>query len=124
MILEPLICPQCGGKVNESRMACEHCGTQFKSKYDVIKVIAEQPGVHTLSADVVIANEAIGAFGAEKAAEIALQNIAEKMAKCIMPYISVRTFQDYPLYANDTPFTNYTKVRGRLRVLDPKEWVR
>ena len=117
---EPLICPQCGGRINESLMMCEYCGTKFKSKYDVIKVIAERPGIHTLSADVVIANEDIEMFGAEKASEIALRNIADKMAKCIMPYISIKTQQDFSMYGDP----NYTAVIGRLRVVDPKEWVR
>ena len=117
---EPLICPQCGGKINEAQLMCEYCGTKFKSEYDVIKVIAERPGIHTLTADVVIANEAIEMFGAEKASEIALYNIAGKMSRCIMPYISIRTNQDYSMYGDQ----NYTGVRGRLRVVDPKEWAR
>ncbi len=120
MSIEPLICPQCGGRINESLMMCEYCGTKFKSKYDVIRVIAERPGIHTLSADVVIANEAIEMLGAEKASEITLRNIADKMAKCIMPYISVRIQQDFSVHGDPS----FTAVRGRLRIVDPKEWVR
>lgn len=118
MNVEPLICPQCGGRINESLMTCEYCGTKFKSKYDVIKVVAERPGIHTLSVDVAIEKEVIKMLGVEKASEIALHNIADKMAKCIMPYISVQTS------AHEILMDNTTVVRGRLRVVDPKEWVR
>ena len=118
MKLEAYICPQCGGQINPARHVCEYCGTHFKGQTEVIKIVAERPGVHTLSCDVAIANEAISAFGAEKASEIALKEIAGKMSKCIMPYISIQT-SDMDLWME-----NMTRVRGRLRVLDPKEWVR
>ena len=87
-------------------MTCEYCGTKFKSKYDVIKVITKRPGIHTLSADVAVTNEAIKMLGAEKASEIALRNIADKMAKCIMPYISIQTSKRV-MWIEDT-----TAVRG------------
>lgn len=118
MNVEPLICPQCGGRINEASMSCEYCGTRFKSKYDVIKVISERPGVHTLSCDVAIEKDAILLFGAEKASEIALKEIAGKMSKCIMPYISVQTS------VADLWMEDMVRIRGRLRVIDPKEWTR
>ena len=118
MNLEPLICPQCGGHVDRARMTCEHCGTQFKTQSEVIKIITERPGEHTLCAEVAIINEIIPKLGAEKASEIALREIAGKMAKCIMPYISVQT-SEQEMWMEDM-----TVVRGRLRVLDPKEWAR
>lgn len=118
MNAEPLICPQCGGKVNEVRMECEYCGTKFKSKYEVIKIIAEKPGIHTLSCDCMMPNEVIYALGAEKASEIALKELAGKMSKCMMPYISIQT-SDADLWMEDM-----VRIRGRLRVVDPKEWTR
>ena len=116
MKFEAYICPQCGGQIDPHRHVCEYCGTHFKGQTEVIKIVAEQPGIHTLSCDVAIQNEAVCFFGAEKASEIALKEIAGKMSKCIMPYISVETSD------SDLWMQNMMIVRGRLRVVDPKEW--
>lgn len=115
MKLEPYLCPQCGGKVNRSSLICEHCGTQFKEKTDIIKIVAEQPGVHTLSASYAIPKEYIYQIGAEEAAKMALNEIARKMANCIMPFIKVRTDNEIFIEQNEM------YVRGDLRVLDPIE---
>ena len=118
MKLEPYICPQCGGKVNSARMVCEYCGAQFKQQQEVVKIIAERPGIHTLSAGVAISDEALNVLGPEKASEMALHEIAKKMSKCIMPFISIQTSD------NELWLENTRTVRGRLRVVDPKEWSR
>lgn len=116
MKFEPYICPQCGGQIDRARMVCMHCGTQFKEHTDVIKIVAERPGVHTLTATAALQDEVIAQLGAEKASEIALKEIARKMSNAIMPYLSVQT-SDKQLLSD-----NCMVVRGRLRILDPKEW--
>ena len=116
--LEPLICPQCGGQIDRATMTCKHCETQFKRQEEVIRIITERPGEHTLSASAAIPNHLIYTLGAEKASELALTEIAKKMAKCIMPFISVKTSAE-DIWMEDT-----TLIRGRLRVCDPETWVR
>lgn len=118
--LEPLICPQCGGQIDRASMTCKHCGTQFKRQEEAIRVITEHrhPGTHTLCADAAIPNDMIRILGAEKASEMALKQIAEKMAKCIMPYISARTS------LIDGWMEDTTLIQGRLRVIDPEAWAR
>lgn len=111
MELEALICPQCGGRINEATMQCEFCGTNFRSRaQDVLKIELERPGVHTLRSNVLMDDEMVAALGAEKASELALQEMAQRMARCIMPFVQVRTEQDY--------FFNKTRISGWLTVVD------
>ena len=50
--LKPLVCPNCGGKINAARMRCEYCGTQFKcDEGPVLRIEAVRPGVRTLGAN-------------------------------------------------------------------------
>lgn len=108
--LKPYICTQCGGQVDRVTLTCTMCGTQFKEENDTIKVMFYKPGVHVLGASRIIDNEMLRYLGAEKTAEIVMDDVVKELAKCIAPFVDVRQ--------EDMPATMQKVVRARIRVLD------
>ena len=112
--LKPLICPQCGGTINRSKRKCEYCGTQYDLGYDdVLHFEVLQPGTHVLGSQAIMTDEMIQVMGSKKASEYILRRMAEEMAEQLIPFMDVKTELD-PVY----PWAG-TKIRARLRVIDP-----
>lgn len=107
--LKPYVCTQCGGKVNRSTMTCEMCGTQFKETENVMRIVAERPGVKTLGATIAIDRE-MAYLSPEDTSEIVMRQMVDELAKCIAPFIDVKT--------EDDPILGRQLVRGRIRILD------
>lgn len=107
--MKPYICPQCGGQVNRAKMVCEYCGTQFREERNEIRVVAYNPRVHTLGAEVKIPKEYIDQSPKE-IAEYTIRRLAQEFADGIAQFMEVQTI--------DEPKTCETFFRARLRVLD------
>lgn len=107
--MKPYICPQCGGQVNRTKMICEYCGTQFREEYNEIRVVAYNPRVHTLGANVTVSKELV-TLSPRETAELAIRRLSEEFASCIAQFMEVQT--------RDEPMTNEVLFRARLRVLD------
>ena len=86
--MKPYICPQCGSQVNRAKMICEYCGTQFQEEHNEIRVVAHNPQVHTLGANVTIPKELVTRSPREMS-EYAIHRLSEEFASCIAPFICV-----------------------------------
>ena len=107
--MKPYICPQCGGQVNRAKMICEYCGTQFREEHNEIRVVAYNPRVHTLGANVIIPKE-YAIRSPKEMSEYAIRRLAQEFADGIAQFMEVQTM--------DEPITNEVQFRARLRVLD------
>lgn len=107
--MTPYICPQCGGQVNRAKLICEYCGTQFREDKNEIRIMAYQPGVHTLQACAVVPEyEAV--MSPKEMSEYAIRGMAQQFADGIAQFMDVRTDFD--------PEKCERVFRARLRVLD------
>lgn len=107
--MKPYICPQCGGQVNRAKMICEYCGTQFREEHNEIRVVAYNPRVHTLGANVTIPKE-YAIRSPKEMSEYAIHRLAQEFADGIAQFMEVQTM--------DEPKTNEILFQARLRVLD------
>lgn len=107
--LKPYVCTQCGGRVNRATMTCEMCGTQFKEQDNILRIVAERPGVHTLGQAIAIGNE-MALLQPKEVSAIVMEQMTRELAKCIAPFIEME-IEDDPIYSQKI-------VRGRIRVLD------
>lgn len=107
--MKPYICPQCGGQVNRAKMICEYCGTQFREERNEIKVVAYNPLVHTLGANVILDRE-MAKLSPKEAAEMAIKHMANQFAEGIAQFMEVRTIEE--------PITDTVRFSARLRVLE------
>ncbi len=93
-------------------MRCEYCGTQYKIEHDqVLRIETYSNPVETFGAEQIIPHEMIVAVGAEKASEIALRHLTQKLAECIAPMMKIETEYDLDIDAQ--------KVRGIVKVIRP-----
>ena len=113
--LKPYVCTQCGGKVNRNTLICEMCGTRFKdmSTPELIRLEVERPGVHVLQSEYVVDKCLSEHIGATEISRIVIERMSHALADAIAPYMDVKW--------EDVPWQNEIHVRGRIRVLDPKE---
>ena len=107
--LKPYVCTQCGGRVNRTTMTCEMCGTQFKEQDNILRIVAERPGVHTLGQAIAIDNE-MALASPKEVSEFVVQQMTRELAKCIAPFIEMETEND-AIHCQQI-------VRGRIRILD------
>lgn len=107
--LKPYVCTQCGGRVNRTTMTCEMCGTQFKEQDNVLWVIAERPGVHTLGQVIAIDKE-MALLQPKEVSAIVMEQMTRELAKCIAPFIEMEI--------EDEPVSCQKIVRGKVRILD------
>ena len=107
--MKPYICPQCGGTINRVKMVCEYCGTQFREEHNEIRVVAYNPRVHTLGANVTIPKE-YAIRSPKEMSEYAIRRLAQEFADGIAQFMEIK--------ATNEPITNSVEFRARLRVLD------
>lgn len=112
MKLEPYICPQCGGKVDRIRMVCEACGTQFREKDQIIRIQADQPGTHVITASFQIDEYMALDMGLEEVSQIAVKEVSRKIADGLTPFITFR--------AEHVIDSMQYRLTGRLKILDPE----
>lgn len=116
--LEPLVCPQCGGKINRITYICEYCGTQFKkdgpSWSNPVQFEVLRPGTHVFVSQMRIPEEMIYHMGAKEAGELALRRMAEEFAECLIPYMDIETCKDEQDFLHLS-----TTMRARIRVVEP-----
>lgn len=110
--LKPLVCPNCGGKINADRMRCEYCGTQFKREEGpVLRIETVRPGVRTLGAKVRIPEYYLRDFNGEEVRNIVMDRIATQLAEALIPMLDVKTGHDLERME--------AVMYGRIRVLEP-----
>lgn len=112
--LKPLICPNCGGKINAARMKCEYCGTQFKREEGpVLRIEAVRPGVRTLRTNIRIP-EYYASFN--QIDDDILRNfvgdeMSRQLAKALVPMLDLKVGHDLKMME--------LVVDGMVRVLEP-----
>ena len=110
--LKPLICPNCGGRINAARMKCEYCGTQFKrDESPVLRIEEVRPGVRTLEAKALIPEHFIMDLGDDAIRSIVRDQMSRQLAEALVPMLDLKVGHD--------PALMEAVVRGRIRVLEP-----
>lgn len=115
MTLKPLTCPNCGGRVNEARLVCEYCGTNFTSAepdVGVFRIEHFTSPTRVLGMESRIANEYV-ALDPDMSIKHAKREIAERLADKLLQgeLIEFRSEMDM-LHCQQI-------ISARLRVLDP-----
>lgn len=113
--LKPLICPNCGGKVNAARMKCEYCGTEFRRDDDgVLKIRYESIPYNTqvLGVSVNVPKDRMMYIDDDSAIrEFVMDEMTRRLAQALVPMMDI-TVQDDPHF-------NSVVVRGRVQVIRP-----
>lgn len=113
--LKPLICPNCGGKVNAARMKCEYCGTEFRCDDDgVLKIRYESVPCSTqvLGVSVNVPKDMIMRIDDDSAIRgFAMDEMTRRMAQILTPMMDIKV--------QDNPHFNSVVVNGRVRVIRP-----
>ena len=114
--LKPLVCPNCGGKINAARMKCEYCGTEFRRDDDgVLKIRYESIPYNTqvLNVSVNVPKEmAIRMNDEAMLRGYVIDEMTYRLAKALAPMMDI-------MVQADNPFTDSVNVRGRIRVIRP-----
>ena len=114
--LKPLICPNCGGKVNAARMKCEYCGTEFRRDDDgVLKIRYESVPYQTqvLGISVNVPKDMVMHMGDEAMLRgYVMDEMTYRLAKALAPMMEIAV-------QHENPMTDYITVRGRVRVIRP-----
>ena len=113
--LKPLICTQCGGKINPRTLKCEYCGTEYKNEYSgseqTLHICTYQPGVNVVKVGLHISHremyEMRRSMSSQEISERVVRALSEKLAETIEPYMVIES-------EIDTGF-----FKGSVRVLDP-----
>lgn len=106
--MKKYICPCCGGHINQLKLQCEYCGTQFEDENNpLLRVETFTSPVDTLCCNVLVAQEDI-----EKSKEIVCQQIAHDIAKRIS-----KNYTQYDIEYD--PQTQYYTVRAVIKVIKP-----
>jgi len=109
--LKPLTCPNCGGRINTSRMKCEYCGTQFKREEGpVMRIEAVRPGVRTLEVNARIPEYYIQHLGDDEIVNMVGNRMAHDLAKALVPMLDLKVGHDLERME--------AVVNGRIRVLE------
>jgi len=116
MTLKPLNCPNCGGKVNASRMVCEYCGTQFDSSdmnMGVLRVEHYTSPTRVLGVETLIPNE-LHDIAPDQVINYAKREIAEKLVENLLEgnFIEFRSEMEWKQCQQ--------LISARLRVVDPR----
>lgn len=114
--LKPLICPNCGGKINAARMKCEYCGTEFRCDDDgVLKIRYESVPCKTQVLGVSInvpKDMAIRMYDEAMLRGYVMDEMTYRLAKALAPMMDIAVQADNPL-------SDSVVVRGRVRVIRP-----
>ena len=111
--MKPMICTQCGGRVNPYTMRCEYCGTSFKREDNtnplVVKINTQRADV--LGVDTIVDNRLAESLPSEEITRIIHSEITRKLAEGLEPYVEYTVMEE--------PMFNHHVVKGRIRVLPP-----
>lgn len=115
MNLKPYICPQCGGRVNVSKMRCEYCGTEYQDEsLRRLKIVQVRPGEHKIRAEVEVDIDHMG-YNPEGARDYVLHKLRDQIADGLLGYMKIQTCESF-----DPKFCGRTEIiRGEVRVIDP-----
>lgn len=116
MTLQPLTCPNCGGKVNRDRLLCEFCGTEFNKncgEIGILKIEHVDPNTRVLRAEVRVAREQL-MIAPESVEGYAKGEIAEQMAQKLLEGNMIEMISEM-----DWKHCEQV-ISARLRVLDPR----
>ena len=110
--MKEYICTHCGGHILPHNMKCEYCGTQYKFENDqIFRIETYQNPVETFTAAEVIPMEMMNVLGPEKAGEMAMRHLTNKLAQCIAPMMRVDTELDYK--------TCSQRIRATVKIVRP-----
>lgn len=105
-------CDCCGGTINLVTGKCEYCGTQYEIRNNqVFRIETFQNPVHTIVAAATLEQHDIYALGLENASKIAVEQITQRLAEGLAPFIKV--------YHNFDIETFHHKFVGELKVVIP-----
>lgn len=107
--LKPLICPQCGGKINRASMTCEYCGTVFKEDSGLVKIVETRHDIHTFGTTLVVDKFALMS-NPEEYSEYAIRHMAQDLVSCLIPCMNI--------WAEEDKMLGCVKYNARLRVVD------
>ena len=111
--LKPLICPNCGGRIDAARMRCEYCGTKFKREEGpVLRIEAVRPGVRTLATNVRIPECHIMNLENDEVRSIVRDQMSHQLAEALVPMLDLSVGHDLRRME--------AVVSGRIRVLEPE----
>lgn len=110
--MKPLICPNCGGKINRSRMKCEYCGTEFKEEHgELIRFETVPCGTKVFAVNAVVPDEEILYADGEPIMSYVRNELTHKLAEALVPMLDLQVEKD--------PAHMRHFVRGRIRVVEP-----
>lgn len=115
MTLEPLTCPNCGGRVNRDRLICEFCGTQFNKNYGeigLLKIEHVEPNTRVLRTKVRATREQL-MIAPESVESYAKSEIAKEMARQLLEGNMIEMISEMDWKSCEQV------ISARLRVLDP-----
>lgn len=116
MTLQPLTCPNCGGRLNREKMLCEYCGTAFKTKGNdelrTLRIESYTSPTRVFSTQLRVSREQV-MYAPESVEGYAKREIAERMAQKLLEgnMIEMRSEMDWASCEQ--------VISARLRVLDP-----
>lgn len=110
--VKPLVCQNCGGRIDRSTMKCPYCDTQYERKYEGLPVnfVVEKPGVHRIAAMVRIPDK-VSLRDPERATQYAMERLRQGIADGLLAYMKIRTELD--------PMSFCQIIRGEVRVVEP-----
>lgn len=111
---KPLICQNCGGRIDRRTMKCPYCDTEYERNMDEmpIRFVVEQPGVHRIRAEVRLAEEMI-VRDPEGASRYAMNKLRQGIADGLLEYMKICTSKSFD------PMNMCQVIRGEVRVIDP-----
>lgn len=112
--IKPLVCENCGGKIDRQTMKCPYCDTQYERKNNGVTVnyVVDRPGTHRLQATVKI-DEDMMLNSPEGATEFVMDRLRHEIADGLLAYMKISTSQDFRFGER------CHIIRGEVKVIDP-----
>ena len=109
--MKKLQCETCGGIIDRQTLTCRSCGMQYQYDQDhVLRIITEDRRTEIISGRVIIPDEIL-ATNTENRVEFAIHQIANNMARQLIPYMEWERVSD--------PTRRQTEINARIRVARP-----
>lgn len=117
MTLQPLNCPNCGGKVNREKMVCEYCGTSFKiegnNELRTLRIEHFTSPTRVISTQLRVSREQV-TYAPKSVEGYAKREIAERMAQKLLEGNMIEMTSEMDWASCEQV------ISARLRVLDPR----
>ena len=113
--IKPLLCEQCGGRIDRKTMRCPYCGTEYGRQNNGVQIRFKEgrPGEYSIFAQVQVDMDMIAA-DPEFSKEYALDAMRQEIADALMAFTKISTSMNFD------PLGRYQIVRGEVRVIDPE----